>query len=50
MLYDQGAGTKQTLDNAEYEYNTALSNLHGSQAHHSQSCRCYGTRLRQSDL
>lgn len=27
MLYDQGAGTKQTLDNAEYEYNTALSNL-----------------------
>lgn len=27
MLYEQGAGTKQTLDNAEYEYNTALSNL-----------------------
>lgn len=27
MLYERGAGTKQTLDNAEYEYNTALSNL-----------------------
>lgn len=26
-LYEQGAGTKQTLDNAEYEYKTAMSSL-----------------------
>lgn len=32
MLYDQGAGTKQTLDNAEYEYKTALSNLSAAES------------------
>ena len=31
-LYDQGAGTKQTLDNAEYEYKTALSNLSAAES------------------
>ena len=32
MLYDQGAGTKQTLANAEYEYKTALSNLSAAES------------------
>lgn len=32
MLYDHGAGTKQTLDNAEYEYKTALSNLSAAES------------------
>lgn len=32
MLYDQGAGTKQTLDNVEYEYKTALSNLSAAES------------------
>ena len=31
-LYDQGAGTKQALDNAEYEYKTALSTLSAAES------------------
>ncbi|MBS5582263.1 MAG: efflux RND transporter periplasmic adaptor subunit [Megasphaera sp.] len=32
MLYEQGAGTKQAMDNAEYEYNTAVSTLSAAES------------------